>query len=325
MIVTLKQDADVTSAKQHLAGLGLWIESVEHNSKGIVHLIVGRASARVAPNAVESLPGVLSVSLPGTNRPRVESQKPELCVNGLRISSNLPALMAGPCAVESEEQIHRIAKKLACCGARVLRGGAFKPRTSPYDFQGLGTEALSWLRSAADESGLLVVTEVLSELDVPAVAEHADVLQLGSRNMQNFALLRAVGGAQKPVLLKRSMSATVEEWLHAGEHLLAHGASGVLYCERGIRGFDQSTRNLLDLGAVALLSKVQRLPVIVDPSHASGRRDLVLPLAQAALAAGAAGLIVEVHDEPALAKSDAAQALPPEALLSLGFARTVPS
>jgi 3-deoxy-7-phosphoheptulonate synthase len=186
----------------------------------------------------------------------------------------------------------------------------------------VGIDALRWLRAAADKNGLLVVTEVMSELDVPVVAEHADILQLGSRNMQNFALLKAVGRAQRPVLLKRSMSATVDEWLHAGEYLLAHGAAGVLFCERGIRGFDQSTRNLLDLGAVALLAHVHGLPVIVDPSHACGRRDLVVPLAQAALAAGAAGLLIEVHDEPAKARSDGAQALSPDALDALDLQRS---
>jgi 3-deoxy-7-phosphoheptulonate synthase len=173
------------------------------------------------------------------------------------------------------------------------------------------------MRRAADDNGMRVVTEVLAEADVGVVAEYAQLLQVGSRNMQNFALLKAVGRAQKPVLLKRAMSATVEEWLLAGEYLLVHGASGVIFCERGIRGFDDSTRNLLDLGAVALLAHVHKLPVIVDPSHATGRRDLVLPLARAALAAGASGVMIETHDDPASALSDGPQALHPSALRAL--------
>ncbi len=191
-----------------------------------------------------------------------------------------------------------------------LRGGAYKPRTSPYAFQGHGEPALAWMRRAADACGMKVVTEALAEADVALVAEHADLVQVGSRNMHNYALLKAIGRTGRPVLLKRGMAATIDEWLHAGEYLLAAGAAGVVFCERGIRSFDDSTRNLLDLGAVALLAHVHRLPVIVDPSHGAGRRDLVLPLGRAALAAGAAGLMIETHDEPARALSDGPQAIP---------------
>ncbi|HMR05185.1 MAG TPA: 3-deoxy-7-phosphoheptulonate synthase [Polyangiaceae bacterium] len=318
MIVTLKQQADIDRARSGLAGLGLWVESIEQNSSGDVHLMIARGSAQVAPSAVEALPGVQAVTSPKSTRPRIDAHGPELMVGPLRISKQSPMLMAGPCAVESESQIHRIAEKLGHRGIRFLRGGAFKPRTSPYDFQGVGADALRWLRMAADANLMSVVTEVMSEVDVPLVAEYADIMQVGSRNMQNFALLKAVGNTRRPALLKRSMSASIEDWLHAGEYLLAHGAHGVLFCERGIRGFDQSTRNLLDVGAVALLAHVHKLPVIVDPSHACGRRDLVVPLAQASLAAGAAGLLLEVHDEPEQARSDGAQALPPEALDALG-------
>jgi 3-deoxy-7-phosphoheptulonate synthase len=221
-----------------------------------------------------------------------------------------PVLMCGPCSVESQEQVSVIAAHLARLGVAFLRGGAFKPRTSPYAFQGHGAEALVWLRRAADAHRMQVVTEALAEADASIVAEHADVVQIGSRNMQNYALLKAVGRTQKPVLLKRGMAATLEEWLQAGEYLLAGGAPGVIFCERGIRGFDPSTRNLLDLGAVALLAHVHRLPVIVDPSHGVGRRDLVAPLAAAALAAGAAGVMIETHDDPAHALSDGPQAVP---------------
>ena len=208
----------------------------------------------------------------------------------------------------------------AAAGARFLRGGAFKPRSSPYSFNGHGRQALDWLRAAARAHNLGVVTEVMSELEVETVAEVADLVQIGSRNMQNYALLSRVGRCARPVLLKRGMAATVEEWLLAGEHLLAAGCPGVVFCERGIHSFDPSTRNLLDLGAVAVLRHAYRLPVVVDPSHAAGRRDLVVALAKAAVACGAHGLIVESHPNPAAALSDGPQALLPEQLSALGFA-----
>lgn len=317
MIVTLSREADIDSVKGELAGLGLWVGSVERSRSGDIHLVVGQASTHVDPSLVERVAGVSSVSAPASSHPRVDAHGPRLDIGGIAISPASPVVVSGPCAVESEEQIFRIAGKLAEVGVKLLRGGAYKPRTSPYAFQGHGRSALAWLRAAADRSGMKVVTEVLSEADVEPVAEHADVLQIGSRNMQAFSLLKAVGRAKKPVLLKRSMAATVEEWLLAGEYLLSHGAAGVVFCERGVRGFDPSTRNLLDLGAVALLSHVYRLPVLVDPSHATGRRELVMPLARAALAAGAAGVMVEVHDDPAKAKSDGPQALAPESLAEL--------
>ena len=225
--------------------------------------------------------------------------------------------MAGPCAVESERQIEELAAAVAGAGGRLLRGSAYKPRSSPYAFQGHGEVALAWLRAAADRNALAVVTEVLAEADAPRVAAVADLVQIGSRNMQNFSLLRAVGREQRPVLLKRGLAATVEEWLLAGEYCLAAGASGVVFCERGLRGFDPSTRNLLDLGAVAVLAHARKLPVVVDPSHAVGRRDLVAPLAHAALAAGAHGIIVETHADPGSARSDGPQALLPASLREL--------
>ncbi|MCE7893227.1 MAG: 3-deoxy-7-phosphoheptulonate synthase [Myxococcales bacterium] len=317
MIVTLTEQADVDQVRRELTGLGLWVESTERSERGPVHLIIGRASARVEPEAVARVEGVGCVSQPRSPRPRVDGHGPRLEIGDVVLGGEAPVLIAGPCAVESEEQITRIAKALAGRGVRVLRGGAYKPRTSPYDFQGFGSAALGWLRRAADAAGLGVVSEVMSEREVDEVAAVADLLQVGSRNMQSFSLLKAVGRAKKPVLLKRSMAATVDEWLHAGEYLMVHGAAGVVFCERGIRSFDPSTRNLLDLGSVALLAHVYRLPVVVDPSHAAGRRDLILPLARAALAAGAHGLMIEVHDDPASARSDGAQALAPEALAGL--------
>ncbi|MEO6954067.1 MAG: 3-deoxy-7-phosphoheptulonate synthase, partial [Polyangia bacterium] len=205
-----------------------------------------------------------------------------------------------------------------------LRGSAYKPRTSPYAFQGHGPPALAWLRAAADHHGLGVVTEVMTAEDAGRVAEVADLVQVGSRNMQNFSLLKAVGRQKRPVLLKRGMAASVEDWMLAAEYCLSEGATGVVFCERGVRGFDPSMRNLLDLGAVALLVHALGQPVIVDPSHAAGRRDLIPALGRAGLAAGAHGLMVETHHDPANALSDGPQALPPEELAALFSTRGAP-
>lgn len=229
--------------------------------------------------------------------------------NGTSFGGEAVVLCAGPCSVESEEQIEATAAGVAASGAAVLRGGAFKPRTSPYAFQGLGRQGLEWLRDAADRHGLAVVTEVLDPRHVEMVAEYADMLQIGARNMQNFALLREAGLAGKPVLLKRGFAATVDEWLMAAEYVLVEGNPHVVLCERGVRSFDSATRNLLDLAVVPLLAELTHLPVIVDPSHGTGLARLVEPMSLAAIAAGADGLLVEVHPEPAGAASDGAQSL----------------
>ena len=271
--------------------------------------MVAPHSTGVDPERVAQIEGVGSVSVPVPEHPQIDQQGPQVMVKGHAIGGPRPTFMCGPCSVESSEQIESIAARVAPLGVTFLRGGAFKPRSSPYNFQGHGDPALTWMREAASRHGLRVVTEVLSEHDVSAVAELADLIQIGSRNMQNFALLKRVGRAHKPVLLKRAISATIEDWLLAAEYLLHHGSSGVVLCERGIRGFDPSTRNLVDLTAVALLEHVHRLPVIVDPSHGTGRRDLILPLSKAALAAGAAGVMIETHDDPGRALSDGPQAL----------------
>jgi 3-deoxy-7-phosphoheptulonate synthase len=227
--------------------------------------------------------------------------------NGATFGGETVAICAGPCSVESREQIEATAKAVAARGANVLRGGAFKPRTSPYSFQGLGADALKMLREAAGACGMAVVTEVLDPRDVPLVAEHADMLQIGARNMQNFSLLREAGESGKPVLLKRGLSATIDEWLMAAEYLLVAGNGEVVLCERGVRSFDNATRNLLDIAAVPVLHSLTHLPVIVDPSHGTGVAKLVAPMALAALAAGADGLLVEVHPNPQAAASDGAQ------------------
>src|SRR5579871_3008994 len=219
------------------------------------------------------------------------------------------AICAGPCGVESAEQLETTARAIAAAGANVLRGGAYKPRTSPYSFQGLGEEGLKLLRHAGDRHHLAVVTEVMDPRDVEKVVRYADMLQIGARNMQNFPLLREVGAARTPVLLKRGLSATVQEWLLAAEYILLGGNEGVVLCERGVRSFDVATRNLLDISVVPLLEEMTHLPVIVDPSHAMGIARLVPPIAIASIAAGAHGLLIEVHPNPASALSDGAQSL----------------
>lgn len=243
----------------------------------------------------------------------VKEQRSVVVINDtVSVGGDNIIVMAGPCSVESEEQIHAAAQAVKAAGAKVLRGGAYKPRTSPYDFQGLGEEGLRFLRDAGKAYGLPIVTEVLREHDVDTVAKYADVLQIGARNMQNYGLLKAVGQLKKPVLLKRGLANTVKEFLMSAEYILSQGNYNVLLCERGIRTFETATRNTLDLGCVAVLRFETHLPVIVDPSHAAGRWSLVAPLARAGIAAGADGLIVEVHPNPHDALSDGAQSLLPE-------------
>ena len=314
MIVTLEPDARTETVRRALVERGLWVRAFQDDrAAGPVQFLVETGSAAVSKADLRSVDGVRSVTEPASSHPRVDAQARVIEVGGTAIGPPpevSPILIAGPCSVESPERIHRIAKRLARLGVSFLRGGAYKSRSSPYSFQGHGGPALVWLREAADEHGMLVVTEAVGVKEVARVAEIADVIQIGSRNMQNTPLLRAAGASGKPVLLKRGMAATIDEWLLAAEYCLVGGAAGVVFCERGIRGFDRSTRNVLDLGAVALLAHVYHLPVIVDPSHAAGRRDLIPPLGRAGLAAGAAGLMLETHDDPGCALSDGPQALP---------------
>jgi 3-deoxy-7-phosphoheptulonate synthase len=230
-------------------------------------------------------------------------------VRDIAIGSGEFVMMAGPCAVESERQVRKTAEAVATAGARILRGGAYKPRSSPYSFQGLGIEGLKILRRAGNSTELAIVTEVMAPEDVDLVAEYADILQVGSRSMENFALLEAVGRSGRPVLLKRGMSATLEEFLQSAQVVVMNGNPNVMLCERGIRTFENVTRNTLDVAAVPALKSVSRLPVIVDPSHAAGHRLLVPPLARAATVVGADGLLVEVHPEPDKALSDGVQSL----------------
>jgi 3-deoxy-7-phosphoheptulonate synthase len=220
-------------------------------------------------------------------------------------------VMAGPCSVETREQVGTVARAVRSAGARVLRGGAFKPRTSPYSFQGHGEEALRWMREVADEMGLAIVSEVMDLRTIEMMLKYVDCLQVGARNMQNFDLLKELGRVRRPVLLKRGMAATIEEWLLSAEYLLAGGNQQVILCERGIRTFENATRNTLDISAIPVVKKRSHLPILVDPSHGTGRRDKVIPMARAAIAAGGDGLLIEVHDNPEKALSDGAQSLYP--------------
>jgi 3-deoxy-7-phosphoheptulonate synthase len=247
----------------------------------------------------------------------IDRRRTVVHVGTVPIGGGVPVVMAGPCSVESYEQTRATAVAVQAAGATILRGGAYKPRTSPYDFQGLGLEALRILASVREETGIPIVSEVLSTDDIELVAEHVDMLQVGARNMQNFALLRRLGQLRKPVLLKRNPAATVKEWLLAAEYLLAGGNDQVVLCERGIRSYDPELRNTLDLAGMALARQMSHLPVVADPSHGTGRRDLIPAMSKAALAAGADGLIIEVHPDPQKALSDGKQSLDFPDFLSL--------
>ena len=238
-------------------------------------------------------------------------------VDGVKIGGKEIVVMAGPCAVENLEQLRESARAVKECGAKILRGGAFKPRTSPYDFQGLGEEGLKLLRQTADEFGLKVVTEIVESGDIELLENYSDILQVGARNMQNFQMLKALRKSKKPVMLKRGLSATITEWLNAAEYILSGGNDKVIFCERGIRTYETFTRNTLDLSAVAAIKELSHLPIVVDPSHGTGRRKMVAPMSKAAIAAGADALIIEVHPHPEKALSDGNQSLTPKDFKSL--------
>jgi 3-deoxy-7-phosphoheptulonate synthase len=317
MLVILKPgtpEAGAAGVITRLRMAGLAVHRTEHDGR-IRVAAVGDTSA-VDWKEVAGWPDVESVS-PLARPFKLASRafRPHdtiISVGKVAIGGPQLAIMAGPCSVEGEAQVFTIARAVAEAGATVLRGGAYKPRTSPYAFQGLGEEGLKLLRRAADANGLAVVSEVMEPQLVPLLARYADILQVGARNMQNYALLREVGHTDKPVLLKRGLSSTIEEWLLSAEHVMAQGNAQVILCERGIRTFETYTRNTLDLNAVPVVKELSHLPVIVDPSHGTGIRDKVAPMARAAIAAGADGLIIEVHHDPDRALSDGAQSLRPE-------------
>ena len=293
---------------------------VSETAEGSLVSVVGEGAEAVA-DALRQMPGVADLRPDAPGYPLVSrAHKPDATrvkVEDVVIGGRELVVMAGPCSVESREQILAAADAVRAAGARVLRGGAFKPRSSPYSFQGLGKQGLELLAEARDRTGLKVVTEVVAPEDVDLVADYADMLQIGARNMHNYRLLSAVGMQPRPVLLKRGMMSTVDEMLLAAEYVVAGGNPRVVLCERGIRTFETSSRNTLDLCAVPVLKERTHLPVIVDPSHAAGRREWVPALARAAVAAGADGLIVEVHPDPPNAASDGRQSLTPEAFTDL--------
>ena len=288
-----------------------------HRSSGVRHTILGVIGDTTALDERELaiLPGVhevVRVSEPYKLASRAFHPDDTIVrVGDVEIGGDTVVMMAGPCAVESRDQVMRTAEAVHRAGATVLRGGAFKPRTSPYSFQGLGEEGLRYLREAADAFGMVAVSEVMSVQEVPLVAEYVDILQVGARNMQNYRLLSELGKCKKPVLLKRGLAATIQELLMAAEYILAGGNPNVILCERGIRTFENATRNTMDISAIPVVQSLSHLPIIADPSHGTGRRDKVAPMARAAVAAGAHGLIIEVHPEPNEAKSDGPQSLYP--------------
>jgi len=289
-----------------------------HRSTGVQQTVLGAVGVHPEfdHRQIELLPGVAEV-IRITEQYKLASRafKREgsvFDIGNIKLGGDAVVIMAGPCSVESEEQIFTIAKVVAEGGGKILRGGAFKPRSSPYSFQGLGEDGLRFIRAAADQYKLSVVTEVMDANRIRLVEEYADILQIGARNMQNFTFLRELGKASKPVLLKRGLAATIEEWLMSAEYILSGGNHQVILCERGIRTFETATRNTLDVGAIPVVKKKSHLPVIADPSHGIGIRDKVIPMARACIAAGADGIIVEVHHDPDHAKSDGAQSLFPD-------------
>jgi 3-deoxy-7-phosphoheptulonate synthase len=322
MIVVMKQGA----SKNQVVNVTARIEQMgcqAHISEGKERTIIGIiGNGRPLENEqIERLSGVertVPVLRPFKLASRdFHPQDSVVPINGVSVGGKRLVVMAGPCAVENREGLLEAAHAVKAGGAQMLRGGAFKPRTSPYSFQGMGEEGLKILAEARQETGLPVVTEVMSPEQVPLVTTYADILQIGARNMQNYALLHAVGEAQRPVLLKRGMMSTIEEMLMSAEYILSHGNNRVILCERGIRTFEKYTRNTLDINAVPLLKQLSHLPVVVDPSHGTGKWELVASVSKAAIAAGADGLLIEVHPHPSQAMSDGAQSLKPKPFAQL--------
>jgi 3-deoxy-7-phosphoheptulonate synthase len=289
-----------------------------HRSTGVIHTVLGGVGGKYDfdLSVFEVMEGVKEAHrIVSPYKLASRSFRPGgtvVQVGNVAIGGETVVVMAGPCSVENRDQIEQSAELVAKAGAKMIRGGAFKPRSSPYAFQGLGEEGLQMLRAAADRHGLLVVSEVMDQTQIPLVAAYSDILQVGARNMQNFNLLRELGRQEKPVLLKRGIAATIEELLLSAEYILAGGNYNVILCERGIRTFETYTRNTMDISAIPVVKKLSHLPIVADPSHGTGRRDKVAPMARAAVAAGADGLLIEVHPDPDRALSDGAQSLRPE-------------
>ena len=318
MIISMKLHAtreEIDEVREQVAHFGYKVHSIEGEERVVIG-VVGVGDVTACFESVEAMPQVEKVVRISAPYKFVSKEfragKTRIKINGAEIGGDEFIVMAGPCSVESEKQIMQAAEGVAKAGAKMLRGGAFKPRTSPYDFQGMEEEGLKLLQKAKQATGLAIITEVMSDRDVELVAEYADILQIGARNMQNFALLKNLGKCGRPILLKRGLSATVKELLMSAEYIVAHGNQQVMLCERGIRTFETVTRNTCDIGAIAALNELTHLPVILDPSHAAGKRSLVPALARAGVAVGADGLIVEMHPHPEKAVSDGAQSLDPK-------------
>ena len=317
MLVVMQQGAtekQIQAAIDRLVEMGFDV----HRSTGVIHTVLGGVGGKEEFDLgiFEVMDGVKEAHrIVSPYKLASRSFRPAgtvVRIGDVDVGGERVVVMAGPCSVESRDQIERSAEVVARAGAQAIRGGAFKPRSSPYAFQGLGEDGLHMLREAADRNGLLVVSEVMDLTQVPLVAQYADILQVGARNMQSFTLLRDLGRQRKPVLLKRGISATIEELLLSAEYILAGGNYDVILCERGIRTFETYTRNTMDISAIPVVKKLSHLPIVADPSHGTGRRDKVAPMARAAVAAGADGLLVEVHPDPDHALSDGAQSLRPE-------------
>ncbi len=316
MVVVMKEratSAQIDAVIARLIELGMEV----HRSSGVTRTVLGVVGAQNVDRAlVELLDGVhevLRISEPYKRASR--TFKPDdtvVTVGDVRIGGSEVIVMAGPCSAETDEQVNASAAAVKRAGSKILRGGAFKPRSSPYSFQGLGEPGLRMLRSAADTYDLKLISEVMDISQIPLIDKYCDIFQVGARNMQNYSLLRALGHARKPVMLKRGIAATIEEWLLSAEYILVGGNPDVILCERGIRTFETSTRNTLDISAIPVVKKLSHLPIVADPSHGAGRRDMVAQLARAAVAAGADGLIIEVHNDPDHALSDGAQSMFPE-------------
>jgi 3-deoxy-7-phosphoheptulonate synthase len=315
MIISMKlhsKPAEIEEVAQRIRDFGYKIHTIEGEER-VVIAAIGVGDTTACLESLEAMPQVeraVRISAPYKFVSKeYKRERTRIRVNGVEVGGDDFIVMAGPCSVESERQIMESARAMAAAGAKILRGGAFKPRTSPYDFQGMEEDGLKLLRKAKEETGLAIITEVMSDRDVELVAEYADILQIGARNMQNFALLKRLGSAGRPVMLKRGLSSTIKELLMSAEYIVAHGNKEVMLCERGIRTFETITRNTCDIVAVPVLQELTHLPIILDPSHATGKRSLVPALSRAAVAIGADGLIVEVHPTPEKAVSDGAQSL----------------
>jgi len=315
MIISMKLHStreQINAVFERIQDFGYKVHSIEGEERVVIG-VVGVGDVTACLESLEAMPQVekaVRISAPYKFVSReFRGARSVFRVNGVDIGGDEFVVMAGPCSVESEKQILQTAEAVRAAGAKFLRGGAFKPRTSPYDFQGMAEEGLKLLRTAKQETGLGIITEVMSDRDVDLVAEYADILQIGARNMQNFALLKTLGKAGRPVMLKRGLSSTIKELLMSAEYVVAHGNPEVILCERGIRTFETATRNTCDITAVPVLNELSHLPVILDPSHATGKRSLVPALCRAGVAIGADGLIVECHPQPEKAISDGAQSL----------------